>query len=235
MGIWENRRIQMRPKRSNVDKKVENDNFEIIGHGENSVTYQLFNELDKHKLSLLLNNNTNWINKIKIKKEDIEEVHLFPSFGKRYGYGEPDVLILASKIVIYVEVELCDLERKKLPDPFVKQMEKFKNLANDISKSDRKKLRLINKFEGECGYKFLGQKKLRSLYSKIKDDDRVPCLLVISNSSSREVKAVDLERKMKSKGLDLNGLNLGWGSFRKIRNMKQLSSTAKTIKYNLDK
>ena len=63
----------------------------------------------------------------------------------------------------------------------------------------------------------------------------MPCLLVISNSSSREVKAVDLERKMKSKGLDLNGLNLGWGSFRKIRNMKQLSSTAKTIKYNLDK
>ena len=235
MGIWENRRIQMRPKRSNVDKKVENDNFEIIGHGENSVTYQLFNELDKHKLSLLLNNNTNWINKIKIKKEDIEEVHLFPSFGKRYGYGEPDVLILASKIVIYVEVELCDLERKKLPDPFVKQMEKFKNLANDISKSDRKKLRLINKFEGECGYKFLGQKKLRSLYSKIKKEDRTPCLLVISNSSNDKFNVKALNKKMEHKNLDLNGLNLGLISFRKIKRMKGMSSTAKTINYNLEK
>ena len=213
----------------------KSDNLEIIGHGENSVTYQLFNELDRGKLFLLLNKYTKWIDDFKMKEVDIKEVHLFPSFGKRYGYGEPDVLILTSNKVIYVEVELCNLDKGGLPDPFVKQMKKFKSLAKDIQRSERKKLRLIKKFEGASGYGFLGQRKLRSLYSKIKEEDRTPCLLVISNSSKNEIDIENLSNKMKNKSLDLDGLNLGWISFRKIKKMKGMSSTVKTINYNLEK
>ena len=225
----------MSTKSSNGDKNVESNNLEIIGHGENSVTYQLFNEIGKHRLFFLLSKHTDWIHKFEIKEEDIKEVHLFPSFGKRYGYGEPDVLILASNMVIYVEVELCDLDKGELPDTFVKQMKKFKDLAKDINKSERKILRLIEKFEGESGYKFLGQRKLRSLYSKIKKEDRTPCLLVIPNSSNDKFNVKALNKKMEHKNLDLNGLNLGLISFRKIKRMKGMSSTAKTINYNLEK
>lgn len=225
----------MSTKSSNCDRNAKGNNLKIIGHGENSVTYQLFNEIGRYKLSLLLNKYTDWIKEFEIKEGDIKEVHLFPSFGKRYGYGEPDVLILASKMVIYVEVEMCNLERKGLPDPFVKQMKKFKDLAKDINKSERKILTLIKKFEGESGYKFLGQRKLRSLYSKIKKEDRTPCLLVISDSSNDKIDVKNLNEKMKNKKLDLNGLNLGWISFRKIKQMKGMSSTVKTINYNLEK
>jgi len=225
----------MSKKSSNDYKNVESDDLEIIGHGENSITYQLFNEMDRHKLFLLLQNNTDWIQEFKLKEEDIEEVHLFPSFGKRYGYGEPDVLILASNMVIYVEVELCNLQKRGLPDPFVKQMEKFKDLAKDIYSSDRKRLRLIKKFEGESGYKFLGQKKLRSLYKTIKEGNRIPCLLVISDSSNKDIDVGYLNKKMESENLNLDGLNLGWISLRKIKQMKGMSPTAKTINYNLEK
>ena len=225
----------MSTKSSNGDKNVESNNLEIIGHGENSVTYQLFNEIGKHRLFFLLSKHTDWIHKFEIKEEDIKEVHLFPSFGKRYGYGEPDVLILASNMVIYVEVELCDLDKGELPDTFVKQMKKFKDLAKDIYKSDRK--RLTKKFEGASGYKFQGPKRLRSLYSKITKKPRDPHLLVISDSSDKDIDVEYLDclnKKVKKEGLDLGGLNLGWISLRKIKRMKGLSSTAKTINYNLE-
>lgn len=219
--------IQMSAKNSN--------DLEIMGHGENSITYQLFNKIDRHKLFLLLHNNTNWSQEFEIKEEDIEEVRLFPSFGKRYGYGEPDVLILASNMVIYVEVELCNLEKmkKKLPVSFAKQMKKFILLAKDIHNNKCKKL--TKKFKGESGYEFFGQRKLRSLYSKIKKENREPCLLVISDSSNKDIDVGSLNEKMKSEGIDLNGLNLGWISFRKIKKMKDMSSATKTINYNLDK
>ena len=222
----------MKSKSDNVNKKAHN--FEIRGHGENSVTYQLFNELDKHKLFRLLNIHTRWINTFKIEEADIEEVHLFPSFGKRYGYGEPDVIILASKMVIYVEVEMCNLEKKReLPKPFVKQINKFTKLARDIKKSKRKKLSFINKFAGESGFTFLGQKKLRSLYMNIKKEERMPCLLVISDSSSYEIDVEGLNTKMEDKKLNLRGLNLGWISLKKIKRMRNIPSTTKTIDDNL--
>jgi hypothetical protein len=209
--------------------------MEIIGHGENSITYQLFNELGKHKLFLLLHNNTVWVHEFKMNEEDIEEVHLFPNFGKKFGYGEPDALILAAEKVIYVEVEMCNLNKGKLPEPFIKQMKKFKDLAKDIYKSDRK--RLTKKFEGASGYKFQGPKRLRSLYSKITKKPRDPHLLVISDSSDKDIDVEYLDclnKKVKKEGLDLGGLNLGWISLRKIKRMKGLSSTAKTINYNLE-
>jgi len=210
--------------------------MEIIGHGENSITYQLFNELDKHKLFLLLHNNTAWLREFKMNEEGIEEVHLFPNFGKKFGYGEPDALILTSDKVIYIEVEMCDLNKGKLPEPFIKQMKKFKDLAKDIYKSERK--RLTKKFEGASGYKFQGPKRLRSLYSKITKKPRDPHLLVISDSSDKDMDVEYLDclyKKVKKEGLDLDGLNLGWISLRKIKRMKGLSSTAKTINDNLEK
>jgi len=210
--------------------------MEIIGHGENSITYQLFNELDKHKLFLLLHNNTAWLREFKMNEEGIEEVHLFPNFGKKFGYGEPDALILTSDKVIYIEVEMCDLNKGKLPEPFIKQMKKFKDLAKDIYKSERK--RLTKTFEGESGYKFQGPKRLRSLYSKITKKPRDPLLLVISDSSDKDkdVEYLDcLYKKVKKEGFDLDGLNLGWISLRKIKRMKGLSYTAKTINDNLEK
>ena len=129
-----------------MSTKNRND-LEIIGHGENSITYQLFNLLDRHKLFLLLQRNTKWIKPIKIKEEDIEEVHLFPGFGKGYGYGEPDVIILANDVVIYVEVEMDNLDHT-LKNDFVAQVQRFADLGMDIFESNRKKLVGGRNFEG---------------------------------------------------------------------------------------
>ena len=54
-------------------------------HGENSITFSLFDEIDRHQLALMINNNVKWNKKIKINENDIESIHFFPNFGKRYG------------------------------------------------------------------------------------------------------------------------------------------------------
>ena len=230
----------MKCKSVNVNKK-----FELIGHGENSITYQLFNVLDKHKLFRLLKN-TVWIEEPILDEEDIEEVHLFPGFGKAHGYGEPDVIILAKSVIVYVEVEMDNLNNK-LKDDFVAQIQRFAELGVDIFESNRKQL-VRDKFEGRgrngTRRAFLGRRRLRSLFKKIKSKPKKPFLLVISDSREKDVNVENLKERMEKnaekneklkKQWDLNKLSLGWISFKKIKQMRGMKPICTTIDYNLEK
>ncbi|NQT23575.1 MAG: hypothetical protein HQ579_09105 [Candidatus Omnitrophica bacterium] len=203
--------------------------FKLFGHGENSVTFQLFSSMNKRQLRRFLSN-ADWASfNPNIKEAAIQEVHLFPCFGKAKGYGEPDIIILSSGRVIYVEVELAFLDKGKLPKQFVKQMKKFTLLANDICGSSKK--RITKKFSEH--YEFRGQQKLRSLYAKIKKEKRKPYFLVISNSIMKNVNASYLQKKLTHAGLIAKNFSLGWINFNKINKMKGLSKVIKTINFNL--
>ena len=90
-------------------------------HGENSITYTMFTHFDEHQLARLVEN-AEWIHRPKLKRDEIEAVHLFPSFGRKYGYGEPDAIIIASELVLYVEVEMADFSKQSYPTCFIRQM-----------------------------------------------------------------------------------------------------------------
>jgi len=204
-------------------------------HGENSITFSLFDEIDRHQLALMINNNIEWNKKYKINENDIEGIHFFPNFGKKYGYGEPDTIIITKDRAIYVEVELSDFSsNQQIPKPFVKQMNKFIMLANDIKKSSTKKL--LEQFKGDDGYKFYGKRKLRSIYQQIKKRSREPIFLVISAGSQKINinndyplnKIIDCITNKKNR-------TIGWIGFDKIKKMKGLSKTTKIINYNLNK
>ena len=201
----------------------------LKGHGENSVTFQLFHELNQNKLRNLLSY-TGWVPKSPYSNGmKMEEVHLFPCFGKAKGYGEPDAIILTPKKVIYVEVELTALDKRILPEPFIKQMRKFILLANDILGSSRR--RIVKKFSGHRDFR--GQYKLRSLYAKIKKEKKEPCLLVISHSVRKDVDVGYLEEQLRKQNVSVKNINLGWINYHKIKKMKGLSKTVETINFNL--
>jgi hypothetical protein len=57
---------------------------ERYAHGENAITFAMFNYFnEKHLARMIIN--AKWTHSPEIKSSDIQSVHLFPSFGKRYG------------------------------------------------------------------------------------------------------------------------------------------------------
>lgn len=135
--------------------------------------------------------------------------------------------------VIYVEVELESIGKKKFPGSFVKQMNKFSILAKDVLSAKRK--RITAKFKGQSGFEFRGWRRLRSLYRKIKKEKREPLLLIISDSSVQNISVNNLSLKLKSAKIKLGNINYGWITFKKIKNMQGLPLTANVINYNLRK
>lgn len=74
-------------------------------HGENGVTYSFFTELEENKKV------KEFLEMLNFKKfENIKEggikVHLFPSFGRRDGPGEPDALVTTDSFSVYIEVKI---------------------------------------------------------------------------------------------------------------------------------
>lgn len=202
----------------------------LIGHGENSITYLFFCELNRKKLVNILSKYSFWTQKFPhVKENDIEEIHLFPCFGKRVGYGEPDAIILLKNKVVYVEIELKKLD-KQIPSNFIRQMRKFIALATDLENSSMKRLRKA--FIGESGYRFEGQLKLRSLFKHIKKAHRDAYFLIISDAKSKEIDVNLLKKHIDSNKKDYN---LGWITFDKIKKMKGMKVTTKCINYNLQK
>lgn len=202
-------------------------------HGENSITFFLFGLLGKKQLSRLLAN-AKWntpgeVNPKTIEPEQIEYVHLFPNFGKRYGYGEPDAIIITDRLIVYVEVELIDLSKRKLPDCFTKQMGKFMKLATDLKKAKVKKL--LRTFEGESGYSFYGRQSLRRVFNQITSKKHAPCFLIISSGNN-----LDLDKICKKMRIP-DGTHVGWISFNKIKRMKGIREIkiARVINHILNK
>lgn len=83
------------------------------GYGENAATFLIFQALAQHPSAIA----DVLIKRLKQfgggKPTSLQdwgeltnpEVWLFPSFGKRYGFGEPDALVLVGRYAIWFEVE----------------------------------------------------------------------------------------------------------------------------------
>ncbi len=206
----------------------------LHGHGENSVTFSLFTECSRNwRILDRLIKDAKWSDAetsksfLRLKQSDYEksEIHLFPCFGKREGYGEPDVIILLPKKVIYIEVELARMDAG-LPDCFSRQMNKFIELSCDIKNS--KISRIVSTFTGETGGRFRGPARLRRLFQKMKEETRDSYFLVIGDSQKRNCSIQDLhlERRLPQ------DIRIGWMSLGRLMRMGNLSDTKAIIKQN---
>jgi hypothetical protein len=89
-------------------------------YGENAFTFRFFSRIDGDvwALKTLLEGlkrfdkpKSTFLKTIKQNLESEAEFWLFPSFGKRSGFGEPDALLLVGKYVLWFEVEtMFDLD-----------------------------------------------------------------------------------------------------------------------------
>lgn len=213
-----------------MDKKLSNVEKWRYLHGENGITFALFGMIGKKQLSRLLAN-ASWsdagvIHSYRIKPEQIQFVHLFPNFGKRWGYGEPDVIIITDKLVIYVELELSDLSKHQWSSTYKEQIKKFILLGEDLKNS---KMRLlVKKFIGPTsGFSFEGKQALRRIFKQIQHKKRDSCILTISQG-----KSLDLNRLYEVINIPRT-VSMGWISYKKIMDMKNVSNVVRTIRHVL--
>lgn len=140
-------------------------------YGENAFTSLFFNEIkgDEGKLKKLLENLKRFDkpkSKFRAATLDLKidpEIWLFPSFGKRSGFGEPDALLLVDQHVFWFEVETkFDLgphsDKSKAIDS-LRQVYRFHCAALAFAKGPRKENRglvikgptITNKGQPKCG------------------------------------------------------------------------------------
>lgn len=102
-----------RLKKASVEecRSIKKINIKIKYLGENGFTFQFFQRLaDEPKFEeyffkqIKLSDNS----KISLEKnERIKEIYLFPNFGKKFGLGEPDAILITSEnSLFFVEVEI---------------------------------------------------------------------------------------------------------------------------------
>jgi len=114
-------------------------------HGENGITYALFTALDDiDKMNYFLKFITYHPSTSKLKEEySWPEIHVFPSFGRKNGIGEPDVMILHGTNLFVVEVETASHAKGGLPHNFYDQFQRFIDLGITLERdksSGRKKM-----------------------------------------------------------------------------------------------
>lgn len=125
-------------------------------YGENAFTFLLFNEVNSgaEKLTKLLEElkrfdkpKSKFLDAERKKEEKLylnkePEIWLFPSFGKRSGFGEPDALLLVDRYVFWFEVEtMFDLGRSgrsKAKDS-LRQLYRFHCAARAFARSPKRK------------------------------------------------------------------------------------------------
>lgn len=83
-------------------------------YGENSFTFLLFQELNQSpelvkrfisNLKSFKNGNKFILEKTDKTTEEEPQIWLFPNFGTRYGFGEPDAIVLYAGHTFWIEVE----------------------------------------------------------------------------------------------------------------------------------
>ena len=154
----------------------------------------------------------------------IESIHFFPNFGKRYGYGEPDAIIVSKSHVIYVEIELTNFTKRTITEPFKNQMERFIELSSELDDSNRKKLTHKKKFIGEKSNKsFYGKQALRRIFKQIKigDEEKKSLFLVISSGDDKKNRSTlnKIIGALKTRKINTDEITLGWISLEKIKKM----------------
>jgi hypothetical protein len=120
-------------------------------YGENAFTFRFFNRIDGDKFALrkLLENlkrfddpDSTFLKSVKpvLKKE--AEIWLFPSFGKQWGFGEPDALLLVDGHALWFEVEttfeLDESDKSKAIDS-LRQLYRFHCAALAFARGPRRK------------------------------------------------------------------------------------------------
>lgn len=133
-------------------------------YGENAFTFLFFNEINsgeeklkKRKLEKLLENlkrfdepkttflksEPTFFDAAALDQKNESEIWLFPSFGKRSGFGEPDALLLVRDHVFWFEVETYfDLglrSDKSEANDSLRQLYRFHCAARAFARSARRK------------------------------------------------------------------------------------------------
>lgn len=138
-------------------------------HGENGITFSLFTELDDATKIYNFLDNVKWNNKPKIPlagsigQGDLQ-VHLFPSFGRRYGAGEPDAIIIYGEYIFFIEVETKSID--KLSKHFFKQLNNFNSIGEEIVSSVQKKI-VRNPFFFNRKQRVYGQYRTRKILKEL--------------------------------------------------------------------
>ena len=115
-------------------------------YGENSATFLIFQALALKPgaiADVLLANLKSFGDGHTVKWEGLEspELWLFPSFGKRCGFGEPDVLLLVGEHAFWIEVETTIDCKRRLPalQNSLLQMWRFRLFQDALTRPARTK------------------------------------------------------------------------------------------------
>lgn len=208
-------------------------------HGENGITFSLFAELDDSTKIQNFLDNIKWNVKPKLPLVKDFQVHLFPSFGRRYGAGEPDAIIIYADYIFFIEVETKSV--CKLTPQFFKQLDNFNTIGEKAVSSVQKKI-VGNPFFFNKKQRVYGKHRTRKI---IKELLGVPnakdYYIVITNDHVGEKNttsyALDtLNTKIKS-NLPSTKIyqKLGWIGFPSINRLKGNNKTKEVIQFNLKK
>jgi hypothetical protein len=205
----------------------------VMPYGENGITFTLFDELaSRDKVKRLLWN-ISWGDKDiphELDKDKIERIYLFPDFGKRYGPGEPDAIMITRRFLIFFELETEPFAKKT--DHLSKQLKRFFSIGRDLLESKAKRVSRKRGFLWP-GYSDMtgASKSTRGLFRsrKIFKDllgGRNPIYVVITADSIGNAKHF-------FSGFPNQTGQLGFISYGKIKRMKDLPRTKKVIDFNL--
>lgn len=212
--------------------------IKLYPFGENGITYTLFNELIyKNKLRRFLLNtmweenkydNNEKIDKI-LEKEQIISTYLFPSFGRQYGSGEPDVIIITKHYNIFIELETEEIRTKTLKDHLYDQMTRFVEIGTALYCTERRALGKDELFRISKNRYIKGSSyRIRKLFQDMAG--RQPLFIIATDGSNSENKKNFFELD-KSNLLDKK--LFGFINYRKIKDMGLMHETTKTINFNL--
>ena len=204
-------------------------------HGENGITFSLFGTTDQ-KFILRLLQNCIWDDdamKKALGKEKTVTVHLFPSFGRNAGYGEPDALLFVGEYLIFVELETSGLEKSLGNKCFTGQMKRFSELGIQLMKTGIKKILKDKKFIGEDGRAFGGRKSTRRVFMQIKKTAWRVCLLSVLDE--KEKLSENMLAVLREKIRIPAEVSVGIISYNKICRMKNKGVLNKVIRHVLAK
>lgn len=144
-------------------------------YGENAATFLIFQALANcpHALDQVFVKNLKRFGTGRAFKrcmpgpsiDSATEVWLFPSFGKRYGFGEPDAVILIGEYVFWVEVE-TGLNHRTGQAQFrssLLQLQRFWNLQRAIvegARNSKGSRRFVGTIQGDSERTRVAQLKL---------------------------------------------------------------------------
>lgn len=198
-------------------------------HGENGITFQLFSELSKdaRKLVYFLEH-VEWATKPELSEDSKFEIHLFPSFGRKTGLGEPDVIIIFGNNVFYVELETTKIEN--LQKEFFKQFFNFIRIGETLKTSGKRKVRKYFDF-GE-GKRARGLFRTRKLITDLLNRPHEAFYIVVSNDSPKCL--TRLLNRLGGERREIPRDRIGWISYRSVKRFKNISrETVDTINLNL--